>query len=150
MTCSACSSTCLTCSLFTYNCTSCFNGRFLYRYECVEQCPAGMVGFPSTRTCIEPIIGRIVFFPGTLLALSVCLIFLYSKYAFRATEFITAATAVLSLSEFFSWNILTYVLLYDYELENKIPYFALGLAVTVSCMLASVAFTAKVWASYCR
>lgn len=150
MTCSPCDSTCLTCDLFTYNCTSCFNGRFLFRYECVVNCPSGMIGVASTRVCIEPIIGRIVFFPASLFALSVCLVFLYSKYAFKATEMITAAAAVLSLAEFFSWNVLTYVLLYDYELDNKMTFFGVGLAVIITSMVASVAFTAKVWASFCR
>lgn len=91
-----------------------------------------------------------MFFPATLFALSVCLVFIYSKYAFKATEMITAAAAVLSLAEFFSWNILTYVLLYDYELESKMTFFVVGLIVTGTCLLASIGFMAKVWASYTR
>lgn len=150
MTCSTCDPTCLTCDKFVYNCTSCFNGRYLYRYECVEVCPSGMIGYSSTRTCIEPIIGRIVFFPGLIFGVAVCLLFAYSKYAYRDTELITAAAGVFSLAEFISWNILTYVFIYDYELENKMPYFVVGLVVTVTCLLASIAFTVKTWTSFCK
>lgn len=85
MTCTVCDSTCLTCSMFTYNCTSCFNGKYLFRYQCVETCPDGMIGQASTGNCIEPIIGRIVFFPGTIFAAAFICVFLYAKWACKTT-----------------------------------------------------------------
>lgn len=93
-----------------------------------------------------------MFFPGTLFAVAFICVFLYAKWAVKQTEFFTAATAIFGLAEFIAWNILTYVLVYDYELSstNKQAFFVFGLIVCISCLLTSIAWVLKVWFTYCK
>jgi hypothetical protein len=42
------------------------------------------------------------------------------------------------------------VLLLDYDLDNKMAFFAVGMLINVSCLIVSIAFTIKVWVSHCK
>ena len=61
--CGTCADTCRTCIGIAKNCTSCFSGTFLHQGSCLTSCPLGFIDDLITSTCIEPLIGSVVYFP---------------------------------------------------------------------------------------
>jgi hypothetical protein len=138
--------------MFSYYCTSCPHGKFLFGFVCVDNCPDGMISQLSTQSCMEPIIGKIDYFPTTLFACAFACAFLIAKLLSKSTEFFTAAAAIFGLAEFFSWSTLAYSLFYDNELSksNRNGFFAITLLIVLSCFFTSTAWTIKVWLTFCR
>jgi hypothetical protein len=51
VTCGACSTTCMTCSMIASNCTRC-KGGYLYNYNCVTSCPNNY--YPDFNMTCQP------------------------------------------------------------------------------------------------
>lgn len=97
-----------------------------------------------------PLIGNIIYFPFSFLFLFFLIVCIASKCFYPQTESITALGGILSLSEFGSWCLLTYIATVDSNLEstliNAVKY--IGLACVLLSLGVGVAFVIAVSKTY--